>query len=29
MIYINNILPIRHGTDSLEEIKIIIGFWGK
>jgi hypothetical protein len=26
MIYINNILPIRHGTDSLEEIKIIIGF---
>jgi hypothetical protein len=29
MIYINNTLPIRHGTDSSEEIKIVIGFWGK
>jgi hypothetical protein len=26
MIYINNTLPIRHGTDSSEEIKIVIGF---
>jgi hypothetical protein len=29
MIYIDNTPPIRHGTDSLEEIKIVIGFWGK
>jgi len=26
MIYIDNTPPIRHGTDSLEEIKIVIGF---
>ena len=25
MIYINNLLPIQHATDSLEEIKLIIG----
>jgi hypothetical protein len=29
MIYIDNIQPINHAPDSLEEIKLVIGFWGK